>query len=129
MVNVGPGIRSHLPAWCYATGRMLLGGLTAEEREVRLAGMEFRPITARPATDPVELRQSIAAAARDGYPPCDEELKLGLRSLALPVGDVSGAVVAAMSVGSQPGRRAAGAMLRELLPALCEAAAHLSAAG
>ncbi len=95
MVNVGLCIRSHLPAWCYATSQMLLGGLTAEEREVRLAEMEYRPITGRPATDPVELRQRIAAAARDGYPPCDKELELGLLSLALPVGDVSGAVVAA----------------------------------
>lgn len=62
---------------------------------------------------------------QDGFAPAEMNVGWGQVARAL----VAAAVVAAMSVGSQRGRRDAGAVLRERLPALCEAAAHLSAAG
>ncbi|HYZ30803.1 MAG TPA: IclR family transcriptional regulator C-terminal domain-containing protein [Crenalkalicoccus sp.] len=127
MVSVGPGIGSRLPAWCSATGRVLLADLPEAAAVARLAGVVFRPLTPRTVTERAAVLQQIRDAGAAGFALCDQELELGLLSLAVPVRDLAGATVAAMSVSSQPGRRGAAEMQRELLPPLREAAARLSA--
>jgi len=127
MVSVGPGIGSRLPAWCSATGRVLLAGLPDEEILSRLVGLSFHPLTRRTATAPEEVRDRINRAREAGYAACDEELELGLVSLAVPVRDLSGRVVAAMSVSTQPSRRSLGDATRDLLPPLRDGARRLSA--
>lgn len=127
MVSVGPGIGSRLPAWCSATGRVLLAGLTDCAIASRLDGLDFQPLTRRTATEPREVRARIGRARETGYAACDEELELGLLSLAVPVRDLSGAVVAAMSVSTQPSRRSLDEAKRDLLPLLLDGARRLSA--
>ena len=127
MVTVGPGIGSRLPAWCSATGRVLLAGLDEAAVEARLSGVALRALTPRTTTAPEDVRARVWAAREAGYALCDEELELGLLSLAAPVRDLSGTVVAAMSVSTQPGRRNAAEALHDLLPLVSEGAARLSA--
>ncbi|MFH5927352.1 IclR family transcriptional regulator domain-containing protein [Roseomonas xinghualingensis] len=127
MVSVGPGIGSRLPAWCSATGRVLLASLSADAIASRLAASSFEPLTHRTAAAPDEVRARIERARAAGYAACDEELELGLLSLAVPVRDLSGGVVAAMSVSTQPSRRSLEEAERDLLPLLLEGARRLSA--
>lgn len=127
MVSVGPGVGSRLPAWCSATGRVLLAGLPDEAVVARLEGIEFRPLTPRTATEPAAVRARIAEARQSGFALCDEELELGLLSLAVPVRNLSGIVVAAMSVSTAPSRRHVSEMERDLLPLVTEGAGRLSA--
>jgi IclR family pca regulon transcriptional regulator len=127
MVSVGPTIGSRLPAWCSATGRVLLAGLPEPESEARLADIAFRPLTPHTVTERATVTRRIREAGEAGHALCDQELELGLLSLAVPVRDVSGTVIAAMSASSQPGRRDPSEMLTDLLPPLRDAAARLSA--
>jgi IclR family pca regulon transcriptional regulator len=127
MVSVGPGVGSRLPAWCSATGRVLLAGLPDDAVAARLEGVEFRALTPRTAVTPEAVRAGVLGAREAGHALCNEELELGLLSLAVPVRDVSGAVVAAMSVSTQPSRRSAAEAERDLLPLLSEGARRLSA--
>lgn len=127
MVSVGPGVGSRLPAWCSATGRVLLAGLPEEAAAARLEGVEFRALTPRTATAPEEVRARIREAREAGHALCDEELELGLLSLAVPVRDFTGSVVAAMSVSTQPSRRTASEAERDLLPLLLDGAGRVSA--
>ena len=127
MVSVGPGVGSRLPAWCSATGRVLLAGLPEEDAAARLEGVPMRALTPRTATGPEEVRARIKGAREAGHALCDEELELGLLSLAVPVRDLAGAVVAAMSVSTQPSRRTAAELRRDLLPLLLDGAGRLSA--
>ncbi len=127
MVSVGPSVGSRLPAWCSATGRVLLGALPEAEQEERLAGLEFSPLTPRTVTAPAEVLARIRAARTAGWALCDQELELGLLSMAVPVPDLSGGVAAALSVSTQPSRRGPAEMERDLLPALREAASRLAA--
>lgn len=129
MVNVGPTVGSRLPAWCSATGRVLLAGLPSEQAETRLSTAAFRALTPHTATAPAEVWRRIRDTGAQGFALNEEELELGLLSLAVPVRDLSGSVIAAMSVSSQTGRRDGAGMLRDLLPVLRDAAARLSAAG
>jgi IclR family pca regulon transcriptional regulator len=47
------------------------------------------------------LREILAGVRQDGYAINDEELELGLRSIAVPVRGASGQVLAALNVGAQ----------------------------
>ncbi|MFT8244933.1 IclR family transcriptional regulator C-terminal domain-containing protein [Roseomonas sp. BN140053] len=127
MVSVGPGVGSRLPAWCSATGRVLLSGLPAEAAAARLQGIEFRALTLRTAVAPAAVLARIEEARQSGFALCDEELELGLLSAAVPVRDLSGAVVAAMAVSTAPSRRSLAELGRDLLPLVLEGAARLSA--
>lgn len=57
--------------------------------------------------------------------PNDRELEIGLRSIAMPVRDVVGATVAAMSVSAQASRICLRELLDNGLPALKTAAERL----
>jgi IclR family pca regulon transcriptional regulator len=55
----------------------------------------------------------------------DQELEIGLRSIAVPVHARNGTVVGALNIGTQAGRISLGVMQSQLLPRLREAAQRL----
>ena len=57
----------------------------------------------------------------------DQELEEGLRSMAVPIHDGAGTVVAAMNVSAHASRGSSEAIRRELLPPLQAAATQLEA--
>ena len=63
---------------------------------------------------------------RDGYAINNEELELGLRSIAVPVRGASGRVLAALNVGAQAARVTPDLMMSEFLPVLRRGAQELS---
>ncbi|MEU9594148.1 IclR family transcriptional regulator C-terminal domain-containing protein [Streptomyces sp. NPDC048219] len=60
-----------------------------------------------------------------GYALVDEELEAGLRSIAVPVRDRTGRVVAAVNVAMHAARRTAEACVTEILPELGRTATHI----
>ncbi|TGQ74811.1 IclR family transcriptional regulator [Mesorhizobium sp. M00.F.Ca.ET.186.01.1.1] len=121
ILSVSLDVGTRLPAYCTSMGRMLLAGLTADELDgfLRQAKMEKR--TAKTITDPRLLASAIAKARTDGFAIVDEELELGLRSIAVPIHDRSGSTVAAINVSTQSARFSVPQMERQILPALLEA--------
>ena len=96
-VGLMPG--SRLPAHCTSMGRVLLAA--RPELEVR-ALLEANPPTARTGltqTDPEAIVAELARVRGQGYAIIDQEVELGLRSLAVPLVDAHGRVVAALNVG------------------------------
>lgn len=63
---------------------------------------------------------------RRGYAIINEELEIGLHSLATPVRDQNGSVVAPMNIGLRAPLVGETEMLRTMLPALSAAASELS---
>ncbi len=62
---------------------------------------------------------------RDGFAIVDEELEIGLRSIAVPIRDRAGKIVAAINVSTQSARFSPGEMERNILPPLRQAAARI----
>ncbi|MCK9508733.1 MAG: helix-turn-helix domain-containing protein [Pigmentiphaga sp.] len=89
---------SRLPAHCSATGRVLLAGLSPEERAQRLLRMPRKALTRHTQTGLPELHALLDRVARQGYATTDEELEEGLRSIAVPVVDANQQLVAAISL-------------------------------
>jgi len=114
----GLSMGSRLPAFCAATGRVLLAELPDDEIELSLRQIARRKLTPRTCTDIAELMDIIRAARADGYAICNEELELGLRSIAVPLRDGEGRAVAAMSVAVSTARLSMPAMVETLLPHL-----------
>ncbi|GAA1202721.1 IclR family transcriptional regulator C-terminal domain-containing protein [Streptomyces rhizosphaericus] len=124
-VNITIGTR--FPAYATSMGRVLLAGLDADARAAHLAGVRPEPLTRYTVTDVAELARVVERAAEEGHALVDQELEEGLRSLAVPVRDARGRVVAALNVATHAGRGSAESARGELLPALRATAARIEA--
>lgn len=115
-IGLMPG--SRLPAHCTSMGRVLLAVLPEAEARAAVEGSDLSPRTPFSVTDPDEVMARIAAARRDGHALIDQEIELGLRSLAVPVLDGRGRVVAALNTGMAATAERAEALLDACLPEL-----------
>ncbi|WEX10173.1 IclR family transcriptional regulator C-terminal domain-containing protein [Chelativorans sp. AA-79] len=125
IVSVSLSVGTRLPAYCTSMGRVLLSGLDDAELACFLDKAAIRANTPKTVTDRQALAARIADVRRAGYAIVDEELELGLRSIAVPVRARPGAVVAAINVSTQAARFSCEEMGRTLLPPLLEAAAKI----
>ncbi|MGH8854070.1 MAG: IclR family transcriptional regulator domain-containing protein [Telluria sp.] len=126
VMSVSLSAGSRLPAYCTSLGRVLLAHLPQAEQDAYLARVVLRPKTEHTVTDPARLREILARVRHDGYAINNEELELGLRSIAVPVRGASGRVLAALNVGAQAARVSPERMLAEFLPVLRTGAQELS---
>lgn len=123
LMSIDLGIGSRLPAYCTSMGRVLLAGLPASELDGYLARTKLLKLTGRTISEPHELKTLLALVRRDAFCIVDQELEIGLRSIAVPVTDPSGKVVAAINVGTQSSRVSVAEMETKFLPPL-QSAAH-----
>lgn len=126
VMSVSLSAGSRLPAWCTSLGRVLLAQLPDDELDAYLARTELLPRTEHTITDKARLRAVLAQVKRDGYAIINEELELGLRSIAVPVRGASGRVLAALNVGAQAVRVSPDKMVQEFLPVLRQGAQELA---
>ncbi|MER5708343.1 IclR family transcriptional regulator C-terminal domain-containing protein [Streptomyces sp. NPDC002122] len=127
IMHIDIRVGTRLPAYATSMGRVLLGALPEEERAAFLAGVTPEALTPRTVTTPAALAEAVADTARRGYGWVEQELEEGLRSLAAPVTDGRGRVVAAVNVALHAGRHSPEESLTALLPHLLETAAAISA--
>jgi IclR family pca regulon transcriptional regulator len=90
-----------------------------------LARVTLEPRTAKTTTDPGQLRTKLLEARLKGFALVDQELEEGVTSIAVPVRDGSGAVVASVNVGTQSGRLSPAALQRTALEPLRETAVRI----
>ncbi|MER6479581.1 IclR family transcriptional regulator domain-containing protein [Streptomyces filamentosus] len=120
-------VGTRLPAYATSMGRVLLGALPENERDARLGRIVPEALTPRTLTGSGALREAVAATAERGFGWVEEELEEGLRSVAVPVPDGTGRVVAALNVALGAGRCTPEESLAVLLPQLRETAGRISA--
>jgi IclR family transcriptional regulator, pca regulon regulatory protein len=128
ILSVGLSVGSRLPAYCTSMGRVLLAFVDESERAACLARTRFVRQTAHTIVDRAALEREIARVREAGFALVDQELEIGLRSLAVPVRRPDGSVAAAMNVGVQATRVERKTMVRDYLPVLREAAEEVGMA-
>ena len=128
IVSTGVKLGGRLPAYCSATGRVLLSGSSDEEINRHLAATPMKPLTARTLVTPAAVLQAIRRAAEDGYAISNEELEIGMSAMAVPVRNRSGEIEAALSVSVFSGRISVKELEEKFLPVLRSVAVRLQRA-
>ncbi|MGV8988261.1 MAG: IclR family transcriptional regulator domain-containing protein [Cypionkella sp.] len=108
---------SRLPAFCTSMGRVLLAALPEAEARARLAG-PLRAMSVRTVTDPEAVLRLVAQTRAQGWCLNDQEVEIGLRSIAVPVLTARGVTVAALNLGLPVRGEAAEDIAPRYLPAL-----------
>jgi IclR family pca regulon transcriptional regulator len=122
-INLTPG--SRLPAYCASMGRVLLAALAETEARAILSRSELKANTPHTKTDPGELMAELRKVREQGYALIDQELELGLCSIAVPVENDRGRTVAAINIGAPAAHVPAADMVARYLPLLRETQAAL----
>ena len=125
ILSVTLNVGTRLPAYCTSMGKVLLSGLDEHQLAAFLESANLKRNTSKTITDQGALREAIEKARRGGFAIADEELEPGLRSVAVPIHDGTGRIVAALNVSTQTARFSVAEMKREILPRLKEAAARI----
>ncbi|MGH3159626.1 MAG: IclR family transcriptional regulator domain-containing protein, partial [Streptosporangiaceae bacterium] len=100
IMRVTISIGTRFPAYATSMGRVLLAGLSPAELDACLERISMRPFTARTITDRAALRAELDRVRDQGWARVDQELEEGLRSLAAPISDRSGRVIAAAHIAT-----------------------------
>ncbi|MBS2963026.1 IclR family transcriptional regulator [Actinocrinis puniceicyclus] len=123
IMTVAISVGTRFPAYATSMGRVLLAWHSAEWLDGYLASAKLRALTSHTLADSEVLRQELAAVRERGWAMADQELEEGLRSVAAPIRDQSGQVVAAINVATNVSRTSAQDLVDRIVPHMLETAA------
>jgi IclR family transcriptional regulator, pca regulon regulatory protein len=128
LVTTGISLGTRIDLYCSATGRVLLSAWPDERVSAYLDRTKPEARTKYALVRRTELRDAIKGARKDGFATTDQELEIGLRSIAVPVRDSRGLVVGAMSASASSARVSMQQMIKTFLPVLRQNAEALGRA-
>lgn len=121
VMSVALGVGARLPAFAASMGRVILAALPEPELNEWLRVQKFRALTPHTIHTARALKAELRRVREQGYAMVVRELELGLCSVAVPLHDSGGRVVAGLNVGMPYGEDAPRRVLSQILPALQEA--------
>jgi IclR family pca regulon transcriptional regulator len=125
IMTVAISVGTRFPAFATSMGRVLLAAQPNDRIEAYLASGVIQQYTDFTVTDADKLRAVLAKARTQGYCLVDQELEKGLRSIAVPIHDAEGTVIAAMNVSLHVSGGTAEEIRRDVLPQLRATAAEI----
>jgi IclR family pca regulon transcriptional regulator len=123
IMRVAISVGTRFPAYATSMGRVLLAAQPGAWLRDYLRTAHLEQLTPWTVTDRAKLAALLARVAKQGYALVDQELEEGLRSLAVPLHDKAGTVVAAVNISAPLARGSSEAIRKSLLPPLQETAA------
>ena len=127
-LSTGLGIGSRLPAFCSAIGRAVLSTLPRADVVRYLAATPLDAYTPLTVQDLESATAQVDHCREHGWAECDEELELGVRSIAVPVSSFPDQTIAALSLSVRAERMTMNAFRQTHLAAILEARDALKAA-
>ena len=125
VMSVTLGVGAKLPAFCAAMGRVLLSGLDEPDLDSWLGQCKPVKNTPHTVTDLRALRRVVEDVARQGYAYVEQELELGLCSIAVPLRNAQGRIATAINVSMPYHPDAAQHAIDNILPQLQQTAAAI----
>jgi IclR family pca regulon transcriptional regulator len=126
IMTISLALGSRLPAYPTSMGRVLLAGLSDQEVDDYIETTRFERLTPHTIIEPVELRKVIETVRSEGYALVDQELEEGVRSIAAPITNGRGGVLAAMNISGHASRVSVERLLEDFRPKLLAAARTIS---
>lgn len=125
IMSIGLGVGSRLPAHCTSLGRAILAHQPTPALDAYLERARLAPLTPHTITDRDALRRELALVRERGYAVVNEELELGLRSIAVPLVQQNDRVTVALNISTHAARLTAAEVEALFLGPLLEASASL----
>jgi IclR family pca regulon transcriptional regulator len=120
-------IGTHFPAVQTSQGKVLLAALPPDQVPAALSQPSRSGLPPYIGCSPEQLRDELSEVRARGWALADEELAPGVRSVAVPVRDGTGAVRAAMNVTVHAAETTKQRLLHDHLPLLLTTAGEISA--
>jgi len=127
LIAIRVEIGTRFPAVQTSQGKVLLAALSPDQLEATLAEPSRAGLPPYIGRTPEQLRDELTEVRARGWALADEELAPGVRSIAAPVRDGTGAVRAAMNVTVHAAETSVERLLAEHLPRLLRTAGDISA--
>lgn len=127
LITLRVQIGTKFPAPQTSQGKVLLAGLTRADLEAVLAEPSRAGVPVLQVRDRADLDEELGTVRARGWALADEELARGIRSIAVPVRDGSGAVRAAMNVTVNAVETSVEVLVNEHLPKLLRTASEVGA--
>jgi IclR family pca regulon transcriptional regulator len=127
IMTISLSVGTRLPAYATSMGRVLLGALPNDRLNAYLETATLARWTERTIVDGDRLRTEVERTRTRGWCLVDQELEDGVRSIAVPVHDAAGRVVAAVNTSAHATRVPLATLQRSFLPKLRECAAAIDA--
>lgn len=126
IIGLSVNIGTRFPAIATSMGHVLLSGLTSKELDAVLKTPSQSPVVPRVKLSRKELDSSLAEVRTRGWALSDERLSFGIRSIAAPVTDGDGAIVAAVNVTVNAAETSIAELKKAHLPLLLSTARGIS---
>ncbi|MER7944412.1 IclR family transcriptional regulator C-terminal domain-containing protein [Streptomyces sp. NPDC094458] len=127
LVTLAVTVGTRFPALSTSLGKVLLAALSREELTKILAEPSRSGITPRWRPDREEIDDALRTVRAKGWAVTDQGLALGIRSVAAPVRDGEGQVVAAVNVNAHAAETSMEVLVDHHLPLLLTTASAISA--
>ncbi len=118
VISVGISVGARYPAHCTANGRVLLASQPIETWPEMLRKIELTKKTEKTVTGKGKFRKVLEQVREQGWSLVDQELEIGLMSIAVPVRTSSGLLFGAINVGVPTLRMTPKEMVEIVLPKL-----------
>lgn len=122
-ITLSAGTR--LPAAYTSMGRMLVSKLSPEEQKAWLNAITLNSYTEHSIVDKAGFEQMLKQVSEQNYCVVDQELDLGLRSLAVPAYTFDGTLLGAINLSTNASRVSHQTLIDEFLPVLQQAAEQI----
>ncbi|MEV2242717.1 MULTISPECIES: IclR family transcriptional regulator C-terminal domain-containing protein [unclassified Micromonospora] len=127
IMTVSISVGTRFPAYLTSVGRVLLAHLPEQEIALHLQRAPYDRPTSHTIASATMLHQELNRIRSQGYAIVDQELEEGLRSVAAPIRNHSGDVIAAINIPVHAGRNTVSSIRRDLVPPLLAAASRIEA--
>jgi IclR family pca regulon transcriptional regulator len=127
IMTIALGVGTRLPAHATSMGRVLLADLPQAELDAYLSDYELEQFTPHTIVAPNALLVAVAEVREQGWALVDQELEIGLRSVAAPIRGANGRTIAALNASAAAPRVSTEELRKRFLPALLRTAEQISA--
>lgn len=117
IMTISLGIGTRLPAYATSMGKVLLSTIDPMEAAKLIGTMKFEELTSYTLSKNAFI-QHLDVVRKQGWAISDQELEIGVRSIACPIRDKKGNVIAAMNISGHASRVTLDDLTKKYLAAL-----------
>ncbi|MFC5589421.1 IclR family transcriptional regulator C-terminal domain-containing protein [Sporosarcina soli] len=126
IMTISLDVGSRLPAYATSMGQVLLAHLSPPELEAYFQKIELKAFTKKTIIDKSELINRFKEIRDNGWVFVEQQLEEGLSSIAAPIRNAEGKVIAAINISAQAGRTNEKTRKEAFIPLLLQTAIQIS---